>query len=39
MIVDGRILRQGGKFVGIDQPKIMAEAMDEIEKLKSRAGG
>ncbi|MBV9954938.1 MAG: amidohydrolase family protein [Pseudolabrys sp.] len=38
VVVDGRILRRGGKFVGIDQPKIMAEAMDEIEKLKSRAG-
>ncbi|MBV9556692.1 MAG: amidohydrolase family protein [Pseudolabrys sp.] len=37
-IVDGRILRQGGKFVAADYAKILAEANNEAERLKAKAG-
>jgi cytosine/adenosine deaminase-related metal-dependent hydrolase len=37
VIVDGRILRQAGKFTTLDHAKIVREAKDAVEALRSRA--
>jgi len=37
VLVDGRILRRNGQFTALDQDKVIREAADAAEGLKSRA--
>jgi cytosine/adenosine deaminase-related metal-dependent hydrolase len=37
VVVDGRILRRGGKFTALDQDKVIREATDAAAGLKARA--
>ena len=37
VVVDGRIMRRGGKFTGIDHDKVMHEAMAALADLQVRA--
>jgi 5-methylthioadenosine/S-adenosylhomocysteine deaminase len=37
VVVDGRILRRGGKFTALDQDKVIAEASEAVAGLKARA--
>lgn len=38
VICDGRILKRGGRLVGVDVPRIVAEAEESLSGLRSRAG-
>lgn len=37
VIVDGRILRQGGKFTALDHPKVVREAQEAAVALRTKA--
>jgi 5-methylthioadenosine/S-adenosylhomocysteine deaminase len=37
VVVDGRILRRGGKFTALDQDKVIADAAQSVAGLKARA--
>jgi cytosine/adenosine deaminase-related metal-dependent hydrolase len=37
VVVDGRILRRGNKFTALDHAKVVAEAMDTADALRTRA--
>ena len=37
VIVDGRVLKRGGKLIGIDTPTILREAAESIAGLRKRA--
>jgi hypothetical protein len=37
VVVDGRILRRGGKFTALDEEKVVREAADAAAGLKARA--
>lgn len=37
VIVDGRVLRQGGKFTALDHPKIVREAQEAAAALRTKA--
>jgi len=36
-MVDGRVLRRGGKFTALDHAKIVAEARDAATGLRDKA--
>ena len=38
VIVDGRVLRRGGRFTNFDQDKIAAEAREAAEAVRKKAG-
>ncbi len=38
VICDGRVLKRGGRLVGVDVPQIVAEAEQSLAGLRSRAG-
>jgi len=38
VICDGRVLKRGGRLVGLDVPTIVAEAEQSLAGLRSRAG-
>ena len=38
VVVDGRILRRGGKFTALDYPKVLQEAAESAAALRQRAG-
>jgi cytosine/adenosine deaminase-related metal-dependent hydrolase len=38
VVVDGRILKRGGRILGIDTARVMREAAQSIEALRTRAG-
>jgi cytosine/adenosine deaminase-related metal-dependent hydrolase len=38
VVVDGRILRRGGKFAALDYPKVLQEAAESAAALRQRAG-
>jgi hypothetical protein len=35
--VDGRILRQSGKFTALDHPKVLREAQEAADALRAKA--
>ena len=37
VIVDGRVLRQGGKFTALDHAKVVREAQEAAAALRSKA--
>jgi cytosine/adenosine deaminase-related metal-dependent hydrolase len=37
VIVDGRVLRQGGKFTALDHPKVVKDAQEAAAVLRARA--
>jgi cytosine/adenosine deaminase-related metal-dependent hydrolase len=37
VIVDGRILRRGGKFTAFDHDRIVAEAREAADQLREKA--
>jgi cytosine/adenosine deaminase-related metal-dependent hydrolase len=37
VVVDGRILRRGNKFTALDHAKVLADAMDTADALRTRA--
>jgi 5-methylthioadenosine/S-adenosylhomocysteine deaminase len=37
VIVDGRVLRRGGKFAGIDHAKVLSDARDAASALRAKA--
>ncbi len=39
VIVDGRIVKRGGRLVGYDVAKIVADAKESARKLRKQAGG
>jgi cytosine/adenosine deaminase-related metal-dependent hydrolase len=38
VVVDGRILRRGGKFTALDYPKVLQEATESAAAIRQRAG-
>jgi cytosine/adenosine deaminase-related metal-dependent hydrolase len=38
VVVDGRILRRGGQYTGLDYDAVLREASDAVAALKARAG-
>ncbi len=38
VMVDGRILRRGGKFAALDYPKVLQEADESVAAIRQRAG-
>jgi 5-methylthioadenosine/S-adenosylhomocysteine deaminase len=38
VVVDGRILRRGGRFVALDHAQVVKEAMQSVADLRARAG-
>jgi 5-methylthioadenosine/S-adenosylhomocysteine deaminase len=36
-MVDGRILRRGGRFTALDHERVLADAGEAVEGLRARA--